>query len=154
VEQPLVLAVVRQESGFDRAAVSRSDARGLMQLKPATAHDMAKALALPFSGDRLLTDQGYNLTLGQAYLGKLLDGFAGSYVLAIAAYNAGPARVRQWLATYGDPRGGADPVDWVEGIPFGETRNYVQRVLENLQVYRLRMGDAPHAFMLSADMRR
>jgi soluble lytic murein transglycosylase len=154
IEQPLVLAVVRQESGFDKAAISRSDARGLMQLKPSTAQEVAKQLALAFSSERLTTDQAYNMTLGQAYLSKLIDAFGGSYVLGIAAYNAGPARVKQWLGTYGDPRSGVDPVDWIEQLPFAETRNYVQRVLENLQVYRLRMGDAPHAFMLGEDMKR
>ena len=154
-EKPLVLAITRQESGFDVAAVSRSDARGLMQLKPSTAKQLAKSLSLAFSADRLLTDASYNLTLGSAYLDRMIDRFGGSYVLSIAAYNAGPARVAQWLSAYGDPRGGAiDVVDWIELIPFGETRNYVQRVLENLQVYRLRLGDAEHAFKLAQDLKR
>jgi soluble lytic murein transglycosylase len=152
-ERPLVLALTRQESGFDKGAVSRSDARGLMQLKPSTARDMAKSIGIPFSADRLLTDASYNLTLGQAYLDKLLDAFAGSYMLAAAAYNAGPRRVKQWLETHGDPRT-ADPVDWIESIPFPETRNYVQRVFENLQVYRLRLGDRARAFTLAEDLRR
>jgi soluble lytic murein transglycosylase len=154
-EPPLVLAIARQESAFDKAAVSRADARGLMQLMPATAKDMAKSLSMRFSADRLLTDPNYNLTLGQAYLDKLLDSFDGSYLLALAAYNAGPARVRQWLETYGDPRAGTiDVVDWIEAIPFGETRNYIQRVLENLQVYRLRLGDDDRAFTLARDLQR
>jgi soluble lytic murein transglycosylase len=152
-EPPLVLAITRQESGFDKAAVSRSDARGLMQLKPSTARDVAKALGLPFSADRLLTDPTYNLTLGQGYLDKMLDSFGGSYMLATAAYNAGPRRVKEWLDAYGDPRM-IEPVDWIESIPFQETRNYVQRVLENLQVYRLRLGDRERAFTLADDLRR
>jgi soluble lytic murein transglycosylase len=153
-EPPLVLAITRQESGFDAMAVSRSNARGLMQLKPSTAKDVAQALALPFSADRLLTDPRYNLRLGAVYLDKLLDTFGRSLVLSIAAYNAGPLRVKQWLTTYGDPRDASvDVVDWVEGIPFGETRNYVQRVLENLQIYRLRLGDKERAFTLARDLR-
>ena len=155
VEPPLVLAIARQESAFDRAAVSRADARGLMQLRPDTARDVAKALEIPFSADRLVTDPAYNLALGQAFMDRLLDRFGGSYVLAAAAYNAGPARVRQWLDTYGDPRTGTvDPVDWIELIPFPETRNYVQRVLENLQIYRLRLGAGERAFTLAQDLRR
>jgi soluble lytic murein transglycosylase len=154
-EAPLVLAIVRQESAFDPSAVSSSDARGLMQLKPATARQVAKALSLPFSADRLLADANFNLTLGSAYLDKMLDKFGGSYVLSIAAYNAGPARVAQWLSDHGDPRDGSiDVVDWIELIPFGETRNYVQRVLENLQVYRLRAGNREQAFKLARDLKR
>ena len=154
-EKPLVLAITRQESAFDETAVSRSDARGLMQLRPSTAKEVAKSLSLPFSASRLLTDAGYNLTLGHAFLDKMLDDFGGSYVLSVAAYNAGPARVMRWLNAHGDPRGGAvDIVDWVELIPFGETRDYVQRVLENLQVYRLRLGDREHAFKLLHDLER
>ena len=154
-EKPLILAIARQESAFDEAAVSRSDARGLMQLKPSTAKDVARSLSLPFSADRLLTDATYNLTLGHAYLDKMLGTFNGSYALSIAAYNAGPARVTQWLNTHGDPHGGSvDIVDWIELIPFGETRNYVQRVLENLQIYRLRLGEHERAFKLSQDLQR
>jgi soluble lytic murein transglycosylase len=152
-EPPFVLAIARQESSFDKAAISRSDARGLMQLKPSTARDMAKSLGIPFSADRLLTDSTYNLTLGQGYLDKLLDTFGGSYMLTAAAYNAGPRRVKEWLETYGDPRI-VEPVDWIESLPFQETRNYVQRVLENLQVYRLRLGDRERAFTLADDLRR
>jgi len=154
-ERPLVLAMARQESAFDREAVSRAGARGLMQLMPATAKQMARSLEVSYSADRLLTDPGYNLRLGRQYLEGLLDNFGGSYVLAVAAYNAGPARVRQWTRDYGDPRAkDTDVVDWVESIPFGETRNYVQRVLENLQIYRLRVGDPKLAFSLTQDLKR
>jgi soluble lytic murein transglycosylase len=155
VEQPLVLAMTRQESAFDRDAVSRTGARGLMQLMPATASRIAKSLHLPFSASRLTSDTRYNVTLGRAYLNSLIGDFSGSYVLAIAAYNAGPARVHQWLDDFGDPRGkGVDVVDWIESIPYAETRNYVQRVLENLQVYRLRLGDHGLAFSLASDLKR
>jgi soluble lytic murein transglycosylase len=148
-ERSLVLAMTRQESAFEREAVSRAGARGLMQLMPATAKQIAKARQIPFSADRLLTDGRYNITLGRAYLDDLLDNFAGSYVLSIAAYNAGPGRVRQWMDNFGDPRSKAiDVVDWIEAIPFTETRNYVQRVLENLQVYRVRLGGRPIAMSL------
>ena len=154
-EQALLLALTRQESAFDLHAVSPSGARGLMQLMPGTARDTAKAIEEPFSVDRLLTDGEYNVTLGQAFFDTLLADFNGSYVLSIAGYNAGPGRVQQWIAEFGDPRlPEIDPVDWVESIPYGETRNYVQRVLENLQVYRLRIGDRAMAFSLAADLRR
>ena len=155
VEPPLVLAIARQESGFDTTAVSHADARGVMQLLPDTARDVAKSAGMPFSADRLTRDPAYNLALGQAFLGRLLDRFGGSYVLVLAAYNAGPARVSQWLDTFGDPRRDTvDPVDWIESIPFPETRNYVERVLENLQIYRLRLGAGERAFTLVQDLRR
>lgn len=154
-ERPLVLAVARQESAFDRQAVSPVGARGLMQLMPATAHTVAKEQRIPYSATRLTSDPHYNLQLGGAYLESLIADFSGSYVLAIAAYNAGPARVRQWIQEFGDPRNkSVDAVDWVETIPFNETRNYVQRVLENLQIYRLRVGDHHLAFSLPVDLRR
>jgi soluble lytic murein transglycosylase len=154
-EKPLILAVARQESAFDPLAVSNANARGLMQLEPETARRVAKSLSLPFSADRLLSDAAFNLTLGSAYLEQMLEKFGGSYVLSIAAYNAGPARVAQWLSEKGDPRGrSVDIVDWIELIPYGETRNYVERVLENLQVYRYRLGDRDRAFTLAQDLRR
>jgi len=154
-EAPLVLAVTRQESGFDEGATSPAGARGMMQLLPSTAERMAKALALPFSAQLLTEDQVYNMRLGRAYLDEMLTQYSGSYVLAIAAYNAGPSRVNQWIAQFGDPRArNADVIDWIESIPLFETRNYVQRVLENLQIYRFVMGDHHHAFALVADLRR
>jgi soluble lytic murein transglycosylase len=154
-EQALMLALTRQESAFDLRAVSPSGARGLMQLMPATASQVAKSIGLPYAPSRLTADGAYNVTLGQAFFDTLLSTFNGSYVLSIAAYNAGPGRVQQWIGQFGDPRQPEiDPVDWVESIPYGETRNYVQRVLENLQVYRLRVGDRAMAFSLPADLRR
>ncbi len=154
-EQALLLALTRQESAFELRAVSPSGARGLMQLMPGTGRDVAKSLGVPFAVEQLTSDGTFNVTLGQAYFDSLLAQFNGSYVLGIAAYNAGPGRVQQWLEEFGDPRQPeTDPVDWVESIPFTETRNYVQRVLENLQVYRLRIGDRALAFSLAADLRR
>ena len=153
-ERSLLFAIVRQESAFERDAVSRVGARGLMQLMPATASFIAAKMQLPFSADRLIADGIYNVLLGRAYLEGLIDDFGGSYALAIAAYNAGPSRVRQWLRDYGDPRGGnIDMVDWIEMIPINETRNYVQRVLENLQIYRGQIGRRS-AFSLASDLAR
>jgi soluble lytic murein transglycosylase len=155
VERPLVLAMTRQESAFDVGAVSSAGARGLMQLMPATARIVARSLGLPFSEKRLTGDRHYNLALGRQYLAGLINDFAGSYVLAVASYNAGPARVHEWMQDFGDPRAKTvDAIDWIESIPVSETRNYVQRVLENLQVYRLRLGDRRLAFSLASDLRR
>jgi soluble lytic murein transglycosylase len=126
-----------------------------MQLMPATAANVASKLQLPFSLDRLTTDGVYNLELGRSYIERLIEDFGGSYPLAIAAYNAGPGRIKQWLQAFGDPRGRAiGMVDWIECIPFNETRTYVQRVLENLQVYRGQNADNVAAFSLAADLAR
>ena len=104
---------------------------------------------------RLLNDPGYNIQIGRTYLGRLIDEFGGSYVLALAAYNAGPGRARAWMRDNGDPRkANVDVVDWIELISFEETRNYVQRVIENLQVYRQVLGDAPRAQGIESDLRR
>jgi len=155
VEHPLVLAMTRQESAFDRGAVSSAGALGLMQVMPATAKHIARTLRIRFDRHKLTTDRHYNVTIGRAYLDGLLGDFSGSYVLAIAAYNAGPNRVRQWIRDYGDPRSkDVDVIDWIESIPIGETRNYVQRVLENLQLYRLRMGDQSLGSSLATDLKR
>jgi soluble lytic murein transglycosylase len=126
-----------------------------MQLMPGTAALIARQQQLPYSIDRLTSDGVYNVTLGSAYLAKLLDDFGGSYALAIAAYNAGPGRVRQWLGDYGDPRGRQIAmVDWIEAIPFTETRLYVQRVLESVQIYRGQNTGNTAAFSLAADLAR
>lgn len=121
---------------------------------PATAKATAKAASLPFDADRLTTDPAYNAQIGSAHLGELIEKYKGSYILTFAAYNAGGARVGQWIAAYGDPRNPkVDPVDWVERIPFTETRNYVQRVMENVQVYRTCLGGKT-ALLIEADLRR
>ena len=126
-----------------------------MQLMPATAKKIARKTKTPYSRRRLFTDPQYNLKLGQAYVAHLFDFFSGSYVLSLAAYNAGPGRVRKWIRANGDPRDdNVDPIDWVELIPFNETRDYVQRVLENLQLYRLRLSRNKVVMNLEGDLRR
>ncbi len=136
-EKPLLLAITRQESNFDFSARSHAGARGLMQLMPATARAVSRQIHIPYDVDALTIDPAYNIALGSKYLGDLIDDFDGSYIMAIAGYNAGPSRVKRWIKEFGDPRTGeVDPIDWIEQIPFNETRNYVQRVMENLQVYR------------------
>ncbi|MBN9072872.1 MAG: lytic transglycosylase domain-containing protein [Rhizobiales bacterium] len=137
----LAYAVARQESEFNVGAVSGAGARGLLQLLPGTAKDQAKRVGLPYSQQRLTTDPGYNATLGAAFLAQQLGRFDGSYVLTFAGYNAGPGRAKEWIQRYGDPRGmDLDGViDWIERIPFTETRSYVQRVMENYQVYKMRL---------------
>ena len=132
----MIHAIARQESQFDRQAVSRAGARGLMQLMPGTARDTAGKLGLPYDFSRLTSDPQYNLLLGSAFFDSILNSFGGNHVLAIAAYNAGPGNVRKWIAANGDPRSSAvDVLDWIEAIPFAETRGYVQHVLENAVVY-------------------
>ncbi|MBL8582973.1 MAG: lytic transglycosylase domain-containing protein [Rhizobiaceae bacterium] len=147
----LAYAVARQESEFNVAAISRAGARGLLQLLPGTAKDVARRAGLPYSEQRLTTDAGYNATLGAAFLGEQLDRFNGSYVLTFAGYNAGPRRALEWVKRYGDPRGkDVDAVvDWIESIPFSETRSYVQRVMENYQVYKMRLAGS---FDIAADL--
>ncbi len=141
IERALALAVTRQESSFNAAAVSSSGALGLMQLLPGTARDVAGRLGVPFIQDKLTRDPSYNVQLGSQYLAEMLGRFGGSYEIALAAYNAGPNRVARWLETMGDPRGGKiDMVDWIEMIPFSETRNYVQRIMEGVTVYRDRLN--------------
>ncbi len=152
-EQPFVLALIRQESAFRIDAISQARAKGLMQLMPATARIVARGLKLRYSSVRLTRDPDYNMTLGQNYLAEVLGRFDNSYVLALSGYNAGPLRAKRWIKAFGDPRDkDVDAIDWVEMIPFDETRNYVQRVLENLQVYRTRMADTEVALRLEEDL--
>jgi soluble lytic murein transglycosylase len=146
-DEATVLAVARQESEFMWRAASGAGAKGLMQILPMTALSTARRAGAPFDYQKLIFDPAYNLQLGAAFLGQLIDDEGGSLALAFAAYNAGQGRVAQWLTQYGDPRNGAvDLVDWVERIPFDETRDYVERVSENLGIYRARLarneGDA------------
>ena len=153
IEQAFVYAITRQESAFDPQATSSSGAKGLMQLMPATAKIEASKVGIEFDAARL-TDPHYNVTLGANHLGRLVENFNGSYILAIASYNAGPGNVKKWIDAFGDPRDGKiDPVDWVERIPFTETRNYVQRVLENLQVYRSKLGNQ-QSVLIEKDLQR
>jgi soluble lytic murein transglycosylase len=136
LEPALVLAISRQESNFDTLAVSSARAMGVMQLLPTTAQQVARRLGIRHATPMLTQDPAHNMLLGAHYAAEMLGRFGGHPVLAAAAYNAGPARVDQWLTTYGDPRAGTDLLDWMEQIPFAETRNYVQRVMENVAVYR------------------
>ncbi|MEO0785779.1 MAG: lytic transglycosylase domain-containing protein [Pseudomonadota bacterium] len=155
VERSLMLALSRQESEMNPKAISHANARGLMQFIPATARTEARQRGLPYRTSWLTDDPGYNMTLGGAHLDSLLSRFNGSYIMTAAAYNAGARRPIQWVGDYGDPRlGEIDPVDWVEFIPFSETRNYVQRVLENTQVYRHRLSGEEEDIRLSEDLER
>jgi soluble lytic murein transglycosylase len=151
----LVLAVTRQESEFDTGAVSSAGARGLMQLMPATARRAASMNRLTFRLGDLTANPSYNMQLGMVTLDDYLAYWSDSYVLGIASYNAGPTNVRKWVEANGDPRDSSvDPVDWIEMIPFSETRNYVQRVLENLSVYRNRLSGSDQRLAILADLYR
>ena len=155
VDDALLLAMLRQESGFSRTAKSSAGALGLMQIMPATARIVARRLGMKYDKARLTGDPVYNLTLGQAYMAELLDAYDGSYVLAIAAYNGGARRVRFWIKKFGDPRDrDVDVIDWIEQIPITETRNYVQRVMESVAVYRRRLGRPAPANDLWLDLNR
>lgn len=138
----LAYSIARQESTFNKAAISPANARGLLQLLPATAKKVAQTHGLKYSKSRLTTDAAYNATLGAHFLNEQITNFNGSYIMTFIGYNAGPRRVPQWIARFGDPRGKSieQVVDWVEMIPYTETRHYVQRVMENYQVYKTRLG--------------
>lgn len=138
----IVYAIARQESAFDPHAISSAGAMGLMQMIASTARNTAGRLRIGFDLRRMLDEPAFNAQLGAAHLGILLGEHKGSYLLTFAAYNAGGKRVKEWIDAYGDPRhADVDPIDWVERIPIQETRNYVQRVMENFVVYRAKFGD-------------
>ena len=145
IDSALLFAIIRQESAFNPADLSSANAMGLMQVTPIAARDTCKRFSCTYDVKRLKNDTLYNLQVGAAEVGGALQDYRGNHILAFAAYNAGRGRVREWIERFGDPRDPkVDPVDWVERIPFMETRNYVQRVMENLQVYRkLFGGNAP-----------
>jgi soluble lytic murein transglycosylase len=154
VEPSIVYAIARQESAFNPAVVSPAQAYGLMQVTPEAGRYVCKRAGIGFDLNRMKTDPVYNATLGAAELGGLLEDYRGSYILTFAAYNAGRGSVKKWIERYGDPRDPkVDAVDWVELIPFSETRNYVQRIMENLQVYRARFGGGSK-LQIEADLRR
>jgi soluble lytic murein transglycosylase len=138
----LAYAIARQESEFHVGAKSGAGALGLLQLLPGTAKEVAARAGLEYSQVRLAADGGYNATLGARYLSEQIDRFDGSYILTFIAYNAGPRRADEWVKRYGNPKGKSieEVVDWVERIPFSETRSYVQRVMENYQVYKWRLN--------------
>jgi len=153
-EPALVLAITRQESGFDPLVRSGAGARGMMQLMPATAAIIARRNGMDYSPS-MLDEPDYNMRLGSSFLGQLVNQFSGSYVMAVAGYNAGPGRPTQWTSYCGDPRGGStDPIDFIECIPFSETRNYVMRVLEGVQVYRAKLNGGAAPVTLSSDLAR
>lgn len=152
-EPALVLGITRQESGFDPLVRSGVGARGMMQLMPATAQLVARKLGVGYT-PTMLDEPDYNMRLGSSYLGQMIGQFSGSYVMAVAAYNAGPGRPPQWSAFCGDPRTTTDPVDFIECIPFSETRNYVMRVMEGMQVYRSRLNGGSAPITLSSDLMR
>ncbi len=154
VDNALLLALMRQETELDPQAISPVGARGLMQLMPSTARITARSLGIPYRKSWLTSDPGYNINLGTGHLQELLDEFDDSYILAAVSYNAGRTRAYRWIKEYGDPRTETDPIDWVETIPFSETRNYVQRVLENVQVYRHRLAKMPVPITIWADLNR
>jgi soluble lytic murein transglycosylase len=154
VEQSVVYAIARQESAFNPAVVSPAQAYGLMQVTPDAARYVCKRHSCTYDLSRLKNDSVYNAALGAAELGGLLEDYRGSYIMTFAGYNAGRGSVKKWVERYGDPRDPkVDAVDWVEQIPFSETRNYVQRIMENLQVYRARFGGGTR-LQIEADLRR
>ena len=153
-EPAIVFGITRQESGFDPHVRSGVGARGMMQLMPETAHAVARRIGEPFSTE-MLDEPDYNMRLGASYLGHIIGGFNGSYVMGAAAYNAGPGRPLDWVSYCGDPRASSvDPVDFIECIPFSETRNYVMRVLEATQVYRARLNGGAAPLTLDQDLKR
>ena len=154
VARYVVYSIARQESAFNPKIVSPANAYGLMQVTPAAARDTAKRFNVTYDQHRLANDPTYNAQFGAAELGNDLEFYRGSYILAFVAYNAGRGRARDWIAQFGDPRDPkVDPIDWIERIPISETRFYVQRVLENMQVYRARFDNGSR-LLIDADLRR
>jgi soluble lytic murein transglycosylase len=142
IDRSVIYSVARTESDFNQKDKSSANAVGLMQVTPEAGRDTAKRFGVEYDWDRMVSDPVYNTQMGAAELSALLSEYKGSHIMTFAGYNAGRGRVRDWIKAYGDPRDpNVDPVDWVERIPFSETRNYVQRVMENLAVYRARFGD-------------
>lgn len=154
-DMPFVYAIARQESEFETNVVSSAKAYGLMQMINSTAKATARKHRVPYSRERLGSDGDYAANLGALHLHDLLDRFDGSYILAAVSYNAGPHRANAWIKAYGDPRDSqVDAIDWLEKVPFSETRNYVQRVMENMQVYRARLNGNIGPNQLEADLNR
>lgn len=141
-ERAMLLAIARQETEFNEAIVSGAGARGILQVMPVTARHVCRDYRVPCNIPRLLSDPSYNAQLAAAYIADRTDEFAGSYILTLTGYNAGPGRTREWLRKLGDPRvANVDPLDWIYRIPFEETRGYVQKVLANVQIYRSLLGE-------------
>lgn len=154
-ETAFLLGITRQETEFNKDTVSGAGAKGLMQVMTVTAQHVCKDHKITCELDRLLPDSAYNAKIASAYIGDRMREFGGSYILGLSGYNAGPGRSREWIRAFGDPRDPKmDPVDWIERIPFQETREYVSKVLSNIQVYRARLGDEANALQLDRDLLR
>jgi soluble lytic murein transglycosylase len=154
-DEALIHALTRQESEFNPSIVSSAGAVGLMQLLPSTAKFVARQHNVDYTKNRLSSDPAYNVSLGSAFLHQLISNYDGSYIMALAGYNAGPGRVSRWAKELGDPRNSkVDPVDWIERIPFTETRDYVHKILESVQVYRSRLLDENAPIRLAEDLHR
>jgi len=155
IENALLHALTRQESEFNPTIVSSAGAVGLMQLLPSTAKMVARRHGQQYSKRNLSADPAYNVSLGTAFLHRLVGNYDGSYIMALAGYNAGPGRIRRWVKQFGDPRDSdVDPIDWIERIPFKETRNYVHKILESAQVYRTRLLGSDAPLRLAEDLHR
>lgn len=154
-EPAFILGIARQESEFNSLTLSGAGARGILQVMPVTAKHVCADYKIKCDIPRLMKDPAYNTMMGSAYISDRMDEFSGSYVLTLAGYNAGPGRAREWIKEFGDPRDSkVDPIDWIHRIPFEETREYVQKVLSNIQVYRARLGEGNTALRLNADLKR
>jgi soluble lytic murein transglycosylase len=154
-ESAFLLAIARQETEFNNTIVSGAGARGLLQVMPVTAKHVCGDYKIRCDIPRLLTDNAYNARIASAYIGDRMAEFAGSYVLTLSGYNAGPGRTRQWIRQFGDPRDPkVDPIDWIERIPFEETREYVAKVLSNVQVYRALLSGGTRRLEVMADLAR
>ena len=154
-EPAFLLGVARQETEFNKDTISGPGAKGLLQVMKVTAEQVCHDYKFSCELDRLLPDTAYNARMASAYIGDRIREFGGSYVLGLSSYNAGPGRTREWIRAFGDPRNaGVDAVDWIEHIPFLETREYVAKVLSNIQVYRARLGDEDNALQLDLDLNR
>ena len=154
-ETALLLGIARQESEFNTLTLSGAGARGILQVMPITAKHVCRDYKIKCDIPRLLTDKAYNTMIASAYIADRMGEFQGSYVLGIAGYNAGPGRARQWIREFGDPRDPkVDPVDWIYRIPFEETREYVQKVLANTQIYRARLGNTENGLRINEDLAR
>lgn len=154
-EPSFLMGIARQESEFNTSTFSGAGARGVLQVMPVTARHICRDYKVKCEINRLASDAAYNAMIASAYVGDRLSDYAGSYIMTLAGYNAGPGRVRQWVREFGDPRSpDVDPIDWVERIPFEETREYVKKVLANIQVYRARLGQPDTALRILADLNR
>ena len=154
-EPAFLLGIARQESEFNTLTLSGAGARGVLQVMPITARHVCRDYKLKCDIPRLMSDPAYNTMLASAYIGDRMAEFSGSYIMTLAGYNAGPGRVREWVREFGDPRDPAvDPIDWIERIPFEETREYVKKVLANVQIYRARLGEEDKALQILGDLVR